>query len=81
MLLDIVVPRIDGGELATQIEADRELHHMPPIFLTKLVTRAEAKSGLQFQAHPLVAKPVSIPELIEAIEKYLPERTNDSRLR
>ena len=74
ILLDIVMPNIDGGELATQIEADRELHDTPIIFVTALVTQGEAKSGLQIQGHPLVAKPISIPELIDAIEKHLPER-------
>ena len=72
ILLDIVMPKIDGGELATQIEADRELHDTPIIFLTALVTHGEAKSGLHIQGHPLVAKPISIPELIDAIEKHLP---------
>ena len=74
ILLDIVMPKIDGGELATQIEADRELQNTPIIFLTALVTHVEAKSGLHIQGHPLVAKPISIPELIDAIEKHLPER-------
>ena len=72
ILLDIVTPKIDGGELATQIEVDRELHDTPIIFLTALVTHGEAKSGLHIQRHPLVAKPISIPELIDAIEKHLP---------
>ncbi|MEP6585706.1 MAG: response regulator [Candidatus Udaeobacter sp.] len=72
ILLDIVMPKIDGGELATQIEVDRELHDTPIIFLTALVTHGEAKSGLHIQGHPLVAKPISIPELIDAIEKHLP---------
>jgi len=36
------------------------------------VTRAEAKSGLNIQGHPFLAKPVSIPELINAIEQHLP---------
>jgi len=72
ILLDIVMPKIDGGELATQIEADRQLHDTPIIFLTALVTHSEAKSGLHIQGHPLVAKPISIPELIAAIEKHLP---------
>ena len=75
ILLDIVMPKIDGGELATQIETDRELRDTPIIFLTALVTHVEAKSGLHIQGHPLVAKPISIPELIEAIEKHLPART------
>jgi len=74
ILLDIVMPKIDGGELATQIEADRELHKTPIIFLTALVTHVEAKSGLHIQGRPLVAKPISIPELIDAIEKHLPAR-------
>jgi CheY-like chemotaxis protein len=74
ILLDIVMPKIDGGEVATQIQADRELHDTPIIFVTALVTQSEAKSGLQIQGHPFVAKPISIPELIDAIEKHLPER-------
>lgn len=72
ILLDIVMPKMDGGELATQIESDRELHDTPIIFLTALVTHGEAKSGLHIQGRPLVAKPISIPELIEAIEKHVP---------
>jgi CheY-like chemotaxis protein len=72
ILLDIVMPKIDGAELATQIEADRELRNTPIIFLTALVTHGEARSGLQIQGHPLVAKPISIPQLIDAIEKHLP---------
>jgi two-component system, OmpR family, response regulator len=74
ILLDIVMPKIDGGELATQIEADSELRDTPIIFLTALVTHSETKSGLHIQGHPLVAKPISIPELIDAIEKHLPAR-------
>ena len=72
ILLDIIMPKMDGGELATQMEADRELHDTPIIFLTALVTHGEAKSGLQIQGHPFVAKPISIPELVDAIEKHLP---------
>src|SRR5258707_10123834 len=46
ILLDVVMPDTDGGEVAAQIEADAELHNTPIVFLTALVTRAEAKSGL-----------------------------------
>ena len=76
ILLDIIMPKMDGGELATQIEADRELHDIPIIFLTALVTHGEATGGLQIQGHPFVAKPISIPELIDAIEKHLPAQAN-----
>jgi CheY-like chemotaxis protein len=71
ILLDVVMPETDGGEVAARVEADPELHNTPIVFLTALVTRAEAKSGLSIQGHPFLAKPVSIPELINAIEQHL----------
>jgi CheY-like chemotaxis protein len=72
ILLDIVMSETDGGEVAAGIEVDPELQNTPIIFLTALVTRAEAKSGLSIQGHPFLAKPVSIPELINAIEEHFP---------
>jgi CheY-like chemotaxis protein len=69
IFLEVVMPETDGGEVATQIQADPDLCGTAMIFLTALVTRAEAKSGLRIQGHPSLAKPVSIPELINAIEK------------
>jgi CheY-like chemotaxis protein len=74
ILLDIAMPETDGGEVAARIEADPELQNTPIIFLTALVTRAEAKSGLNIQGHRFLAKPVSIPELIDAIETHLSVR-------
>ena len=74
ILLDIVMPETDGGEVAARIQSDPKLQNTPIIFLTALVTRAEAKSGLSIQGHLFLAKPVSIPELINAIEEHLPVR-------
>ena len=72
ILLDIVMPETDGGEVAAQIQADPDLQRTPIIFLTALVTKAEAKTGLRIQGHPFLAKPISIPELVEGIERVLP---------
>jgi len=36
------------------------------------VTKAATKTGLRIQGHPFLAKPISIPELINAIEENLP---------
>ena len=74
ILLDIMMPKTDGGEVAARIQSDPELQRTPIIFLTALVTRAEAKSGLDIQGHSFLAKPVSIPELTNAIEEHLPVR-------
>jgi CheY-like chemotaxis protein len=74
IFLDVVMPHRDGGEVAAQIQADAELHNTPIIFLTALVTRAEANAGLHIDGHPFLAKPIDIQELINTIEGHLPAR-------
>jgi CheY-like chemotaxis protein len=64
ILLDVVMAEADGGEIAAKIEADPELHNTPIIFLTALVTRAEANAGLHIDGHPFLSKPINIQELI-----------------
>jgi CheY-like chemotaxis protein len=80
VLLDIVMPETDGGEVAARIESDPALHRTPVVFLTGLVTKAEARSGLQIHGHPFLAKPISIPELIAGIERSLPGHAVTSSL-
>jgi CheY-like chemotaxis protein len=78
ILLDIAMPETDGGEVAARIESDSELHRIPIVFLTALVTKAEAKPGLEIQGHPFLAKPISIPELVAGIERNLPAHAASS---
>ena len=81
ILLDIVMPETDGGEVAARIESDPTLDQTPIVFLTALVTKAEARSGLQIQGHPFLAKPINILELVAGIERNLPmpiNQVNDS---
>ena len=75
ILLDIEMPEKDGGDVALQIETDLELQRTPIVFLTALVTKAEAKGGLRVQGRPTLAKPISIPDLIDAIEENLTAHT------
>jgi CheY-like chemotaxis protein len=79
VFLDVVMPDRDGGEIAAQIQVDPELYGIPIIFLTALVTRAEADKGLRIDGHPFVAKPIDIQELMNAIEKHLSARARPSR--
>ena len=72
IFLDVVMPDQDGGEIAAQFRADPELEGTPIVFLTALVTRAEATGGLRIDGHPFLAKPINIQELIKTIEAYLP---------
>jgi CheY-like chemotaxis protein len=75
ILMDIMMPKTDGGEVAAQIEADPELRSMPIIFLTALVTEPEIKAGLRIEGHRSLAKPINIPQLIDQIEESLQRTT------
>ena len=72
ILMDIMMPKTDGSEVAAQIEADPELRGTPIIFLTALVTEPETKAGLRIEGHRSLAKPINIPQLIDQIEESLP---------
>ena len=71
ILLDVIMPIRDGGEIAAQIRADPELQNTPIIFLTALVTPTEARAGVHIDGHPFLAKPINIQELIRTIDEHL----------
>jgi DNA-binding response OmpR family regulator len=72
ILLDMMMPQRDGGDIAVQIEARswvaENAHHLSH----RAGHETEAKAGLHIQGHPVLAKPVNIPELINRIEENLP---------
>ncbi len=72
ILLDVVMPDVDGGDLSALLQIDPLLRNTPIVFLTALITNTdthgqEAIIGL----HPFLAKPVDLDILIQTIEKHL----------
>lgn len=74
ILVNVVMPIRGGDDIATQVRADSELQNARIIFLSALVTPAEAKAGIQIDGHSFLAKPIDIQELINTIESHLPVR-------
>jgi CheY-like chemotaxis protein len=72
ILLHSAMPETDGGEVAARVQSDPALHRIPVVFLTALVTKGEAASGLEIHGQPFLAKPISIPDLVAGIEQHLP---------
>lgn len=72
IFLDVVMPKLDGGDVAAKIRADEELKHIPIIFLTAIVSNKEASSSELMGGFPFLAKPISLDRLIECIDKHVP---------
>jgi len=70
MLLDIIMPRMPGGNVVAEFEADAELKGLPIVFLTAAVQRSrlEEMDGI-ISGRPCLAKPASLEEIVAMIEK------------
>jgi len=72
VILDVVMPELDGGEVHTQFLADPILKRIPIIFLTAIVRQKEVdeRQGM-IGGSFYIAKPVSADGLVSAIEEHL----------
>lgn len=72
ILLDVIMPDADGGEVAQQIKTDKDLNNTPIVFLTAIVKKNEiAYRDGSACGYPFIAKPVTVKELINRIEKTI----------
>ena len=71
VLLDIVMPKMDGGDVARQIASDPILKDVKIIFLTAIVSQREAAGVGGIGGFPFMAKPVSLAALRATIEETL----------
>ncbi len=71
IILDVVMPELDGGEVHMQLQADPVLKHTPVIFLTAIVRKKEVDEHAGMIGGSFyLAKPVSADDLIAAIENH-----------
>lgn len=72
ILLDVVMPEMDGGDVAAQIKADPALKRIPIIFLTALINGKEVAGGCVIHdGYTFMGKLASDTDLIACIEKNL----------
>ena len=72
ILMDVMMPGMDGGELAFRFRENPQLGSVPIVFLTAAVTKKEVeRGGGLVGGSPFLAKPITIPELVDCLEHYL----------
>jgi diguanylate cyclase (GGDEF)-like protein len=65
ILLDVVMPGLDGFEVCKQLKADEATQHTPVIFVTSHTDPAQETHGLHLGAVDFIAKPVN-PDVVRA---------------
>ena len=72
ILLDVMMPGMDGGELAACFQAHPQLKAVPIVFLTAAITKAEVDvGGGLVGGFPFLAKPVVLSEVVACLKQHL----------
>lgn len=71
ILLDVLMPGMDGYEVCRRLKADEKTRSIPIIFLTALTEEMEETRGLALGAVDYITKPISIPILLLRIKTQL----------
>jgi two-component system phosphate regulon response regulator PhoB len=78
ILLDLMLPGIDGLEVCRRIRRSPEISHIPIIIVTAKKTEADIITGLELGANDYVTKPFSAKVLIARIRSILRQKKDYS---
>jgi two-component system alkaline phosphatase synthesis response regulator PhoP len=71
VVLDLMMPEVDGLEFCKLVRSDKELEHIPLIMLTAKSTEIDKIVGLELGADDYVTKPFSFRELLARVKALL----------
>lgn len=71
ILLDIMMPDIDGYEVCRKLKSDHTTRHIPIIFITAMIGVQDELMGLELGAVDYITKPISPPILKARLQTHL----------
>ncbi|MBC8061939.1 MAG: response regulator transcription factor [Clostridiaceae bacterium] len=71
VLLDLMLPKMDGYEVCKEIRKDTIISNMPIIMLTAKIAEIDKILGLELGADDYVSKPFSVRELMSRVKAIL----------
>lgn len=76
VLLDIMMPKMDGYEVCRRIRENKQTAKLPVIFLTAKSSEYDELRGLDLGANDYILKPVSPAKLVAKVKSTLRNVTN-----
>ena len=74
VILDIMMPRMDGLEVTKALKGDRDTKDIPIILLSAKAQAADLRAGKESGADDYLTKPFDPLELLERVEELLEAR-------
>jgi len=71
VLLDVMMPDLDGIEVCRRLKDDPRTRHIPVIFLTAMAKCDDERLGLEAGAVDYITKPISPPILLARVKTHL----------
>jgi two-component system, OmpR family, response regulator len=71
VIMDILLPGMDGYEICRQIRTDRNTAHVPIIMLTAMEEETDRVIGLELGADDYISKPFSLRELLARMRSII----------
>jgi CheY-like chemotaxis protein len=71
ILMDIMMPKMDGLEATRIIKLDIKTKHIPIIALTSFAMKGDRERTIEAGCDGYIAKPIDILEVLKTIEHYL----------
>jgi DNA-binding response OmpR family regulator len=71
LILDVMMPTIDGFSLARMVKSHKELQGAPIIFLTAKTQPKDFAQGLSLGARHYIQKPFQLQDLLDKVAKTI----------
>ncbi len=71
IVLDIMMPKMDGYHLCRFVKFDTRYKHIPVIFVSSKIQEADKKLGFTCGGDEYVTKPYDINNLVNLVDRYL----------
>jgi two-component system alkaline phosphatase synthesis response regulator PhoP/two-component system response regulator VicR len=78
IILDVMMPRMDGFEALQRLKTDPETSHIPVIMLTARAQDRDVLQGYQYGADLYLTKPFSPLELISLVKRVFESQEEET---